>query len=405
MLKKILKISAITFFVIALGIVYYYFFFAKNTTSSANTAGNTPSSTNFFPFGQGGTSASGNQNQFATSSITNQPQAGNYLEKLRLISNDPVAGATFVEAPAGVYIRYIEKATGHVFDVATFSSDAHEVSNTTIPQLHDAFFTEKANSFVAQYVLDDTETIATLYGKIASTTTGTQLASGMDSLAVSPSGANIFYIQKSASGSTGILSAPNGINKKQIWDSKIRSILPQFAGENSIIMTTKPNAQLAGYAYLVNAKTGSVKTILQNISDLSTLANQTGTTLLYYTSDNGGGMFSYSLTNGTTTAITPVTFPEKCVFDTNNKNIFYCAVSNGGLSATALDDWYLGTVSFADDIWKYDMSKNTATILENLTLNAGRNIDAINLQLNSSGSLLIFQSKTDGSLWGLNVGQ
>lgn len=403
MTKKILTISATTLFIIALGMIYYFFFFAKEGTS--NPTGNTPTATNFFPFGQGGTP---NQNQSTTTintEATNPTQTSNYLEKLRLISNEPVAGATFIENKNGVYIRYAEKATGHVFDVSTFGPDIVKVSNTTIPKLHEVFFTEKGTSFIARYVMSDDETIGTIYAKIASTTTGVSLPQYIDSLAFSPSGTSIFYILKSQKGSVGILSSPNGSGKKQIWDSKIRDVSGQFAGENQVLITTKPNSRILGYSYLVNTKTGSLKSALQNVLGLSSFVNPSGTTALYYTSAGGGVLATYSLTNSTTTTQTPTTFPEKCVFDQNNKTIFYCAVSSRGLSPTSLDEWYLGLVSFSDNIWKYNTSTNSATQIEDLSLNARRDIDATNLQLNPAGSILMFQSKTDGSLWSLVVTQ
>lgn len=425
MTKKILKISAVVLFILVLGLLYYYFFFAKGGSNNPGT-GNAPGFGNLFPFGQNN---SGNSNQPTNTNDapeTNQPfQTGSYLQKLRLITNEPVAGAKFIEDKTGVYIRYMEKATGHIYNVATFSENVSEISNTTIPQIYEANFTEKGNSFIARYVKDDNETIETLYGKIATpstssgqavasstptniasstqTTVGILLPENIESLSVSPSGTNIFYIQKSASGSTGIIATPSGGGRKQIWDSKIRSVLPQFAGENQILITTKPNASINGYAYIVDTKTGAVKNVLANIPDLSVLANPAGTALLFYTSVNNGELFVYSISNASTTQITPTTFPEKCLFDPSNKNILYCAVSKNSLGAGALDNWYLGLQSFSDDIWKYDLTAGTSSMLEDLKLDSGRDIDAINLQINSASSLLLFQSKTDGSLWSLNV--
>lgn len=414
MTKKILTISAVILFIILLGMAYYFLFYIKNNPNNNTATGNTPEN-NFFPFGQN--NPSGGATSTNSTGEPNTPvTTESYTQKLRLITNEPVAGAKFLEDKTGVWIRYMEKATGHIYDVATFSNSINKISNTTIPQIYETLFTEKGTSFIARYVESDNETIESTYGKIATISTstpqnqasstkivsGTMLSSNINWLAVSPNGANIFYLQTSANGSTGILAKPNGSAKKQIWDSKIRSVLPQFLGENQILLTTKPNVSTNGYAYLVDAKTGSVKNILGNLPDLSTLANPSGASLLYYTSA-GGNLSVYTIAGANNTEITPTALPEKCVFDQSNKNIFYCAVPKNPLSFGSLDNWYLGLISFSDDIWKYDLNKGTSSMIENLKSDAGRDIDATNLQINSASSLLLFQSKSDGSLWSLTI--
>ncbi len=418
-MKNILKISTIVLGIIAVGLLYYYFFFFKASTPTINTS-TKPSSTNFFPFGQGGTTGNTTKPNTNTNPTTQQlQQASNYLQKLRLISNEPVAGATFIENKNTVIIRYIEKATGHIYDVSTNSATINQISNTTLPKIHEAFFTDLGLGLIARSVGDDGESIQTIYSKLpASVATTTQkiasssiltlnplvLQTNIPFLTVSPSTKNIFYTQKSFAGSTGIIALSNGTSKKQIWSSPVRSVYPQFSGENTVLVTTAPNASVYGYAYLVNTKTGGVKNILGNIYDLSVFANTTGTDFVYYTSASGGQFFHYVLANSSTTPLTPTTFPEKCVFDTSSKTSLYCAVPNDSLSQNSLDNWYLGLNSYSDSIWKYDLKAGTSQMIEDLSSNAGRNIDVINMHINTVGSLLLFQSKTDGSLWSLNVG-
>src|SRR5579872_991881 len=169
-MKKILKISAIVLFIIIMALAYYYFFFAKSSSSqSSQTQTNQQPGQNPFPFGQGSAPTSTPETGTTTSAEAgqNQPlQAGDYLQKLRLITSEPVAGATFVENKTGVTVRYMERATGHIYDVSTNSSTVTEISNTTIPKIYETLFTDGGSGFITRYIGDDGQTIETLYGKI-----------------------------------------------------------------------------------------------------------------------------------------------------------------------------------------------------------------------------------------------
>jgi hypothetical protein len=403
-MKKTLTITGAILFILVFIFAYYYFFFAKPAAQNSTSSGSSSFFANLFPFGNSAAIPTSTSTDTTTDQGQNPVTNGDYLEKLRLITNEPVAGASFVQATTGVSVIYMQKADGHIYEVSTYSASSTQVSNTTIPKIHNAFFVNNGTGVVAQYVGSDGDTIQTFYMNVSSTTNATILPSGMDSLAVSPSGKNIFYIIKSFTGSTGIIALPNGSNKKQIWSSAIGSVLPQYINDNDVLVTTKPTNEANGYSYIVSTKTGAVSSAIGGeYPDLSVLADPTGQNFLAYSTVNGGQLFFKSSNSATSTVLTPTTFPEKCVFDTNTPTTLYCAVPKDFLNTSALDNWYMGLVSFSDDIWKYDLKAHTQMMIDDVQSDSGRSIDATNLQLNSAGSLLLFTSKTDGSLWSLNV--
>jgi hypothetical protein len=68
-----------------------------------------------------------------------------------------------------------------------------------------------------------------------------------------------------------------------------------------------------------------------------------------------------------------------------------------------LISWYIGNISFRDDIWKYDLKNNTAVIIDNLTDESGIKIDVIKPQLSVNEKYLVFINKIDGTLWSLDL--
>jgi hypothetical protein len=171
-------------------------------------------------------------------------------------------------------------------------------------------------------------------------------------------------------------------------------------------LTTKPNASVPGYAYMVNTKNGSVTTILQDLPDLSILVNPTGTNLIFSTSASGR-LYYYIIATGVAIELSPKTLPEKCVFDQGTiiakKDALYCAVPKNSINGNSLDNWYMGKETFSDEIWKYNLKDNTAQRIADIKSEGGRDVDAIHLQLNSTSGILMFESKTDGSLWSLKL--
>src|ERR1700735_4695853 len=104
-MKKLLYITGTILLILVLIFAYYYFFFTKPSASNGTTSGGSSLFSDLFPFGNSATIP-----VTSTSTTPTPPQPpvanGDYLEKLRLITDNPVAGATFVQSPTGVSIRY-----------------------------------------------------------------------------------------------------------------------------------------------------------------------------------------------------------------------------------------------------------------------------------------------------------
>lgn len=395
MTKRLLKISAYILITLAVALLGYYFILSTNENVDG---GKKPFFGNLFPFGN---------NEVVTEvPFTETPEiippseAGTFDQVVRLISNEPVAGSVFVASSTkGDVIRYIEKATGHIFDVPASENTNLRVSNTTIPQIYTALFTENGDGFVAQYVKNE-DVIETMYGKITDginekTVVGTILSRNITALAVSPNGKTIFTLEKTQNGSEGYTTLPNGTNKKLVWSSPLKEFIPQFISDSHIGLQSKPYSSAYGVLFDVNAATAAKNVLIGNQINLTTLPYPNKPYVLYA---NNNGLFAQNTAIGGVTELSPNTFPEKCVW-AQTKIFLYCAVPRSTITNGSLYSWYKGEISYSDDIWEYDVVANTARRVVDLESLAGRSIDISTISINSKDTLLLIQSKTDGSLW------
>jgi len=152
MLKKILIISII---MVLFAFIFWFFY-------SDEAGGNREEVTirDWFPFGR-------------TSEITpppgsNNPPSGNpdlpgtetpkILPRLRRISESPIAGASVFNRGEDLVIRFVDRATGHIFETTTESGTLQRISNTTLPKIREAVWTGQ-NSVVLRFLREDGEVI------------------------------------------------------------------------------------------------------------------------------------------------------------------------------------------------------------------------------------------------------
>lgn len=400
MAKKILKISAYILILLAISLGAYYFMLSTN--EPAGTGEKKSFFGNLFPFGNNEVVT---EIPFSTTTpnIIDEPLTGTFEQIVRLISNEPVAGSIFISNTKGDVVRYIEKATGHVYDVPTYENTTSRVTNTTIPQIYEAKFTESGAGFIAQYMKSE-DNVETMYGKITGTSTektvsGTILSRNILSFAVSPNTRNIFTLEKTPTGSEGYISTPNGTNKKLVWSSPLKEFIPQFISETHIGLQSKPHPSAFGLLFDINTTNAAKNVVISNQTNLTTLPYTKNSYVLYA---NNSGLFSLNTARNTQNELSPNTFPEKCVW-ANTKLFVYCGVPKSQLNSNSLYSWYKGEVSYSDTIWEYNITSNTARQMTDLKDLSGRDIDISEISINQNDTLLLIESKIDGSLWSVKI--
>lgn len=399
MSRKIIIISTIILVIFFISLAGYYFLIQTNENASN---GEPFSFRRFLPFG--GETVTPEPNEVDPNIPTEEPQV-NFAVKLRKIWSEPVAGAFIYDTQEGSIIRLVERSTGHVYDVELFSPESERISNTTIPKVYNAEWINK-DSFVAQFLEDDDETIKTyiitVNEKVSTSTEGSSvgkvLNENINSFSVGQN--RFFYISLTNNLGEGFISNTTNTSVRKIWSSPLKELNIQDIGGNNVALFTKPYPNINGFLYLVNTTNGVFRRILGNIPGLSALVNPEASKVLTLSQSNSTRFYLYNISNSEEIDISPITFPEKCIWSKEEENTFFCAVPKNPIYSSSLVSWYLGDISFEDSIWRYDSETGVGVSVEGLDKD---NIDVIKPIFSPNERYLVFINKIDGSLWSLDL--
>lgn len=418
--KRILTIIIILFLVGA-GFLAYNFFF--KTPSEEGKTSNLPNNPfgNFFPTENVNT----NTQNTGDGDIAPTEQA---ITKLRVISNVPVAGASIFERAASSTIsnststetvyRYVERATGHVYEMLTTEREARRISNTTIPKIYKAQFLNNKNQIAFQF-LDRGENIDTYIAEIKENKTetaseeknvleGTFMKKNILSLLVSPDGRNLFNLVRNSDqnsaykllGSLSLSSNPN--TEKLIFSSYMSEWIPEWISTDIVALNSKASYDAAGYLYFFNIKTRAFDKVLGPVSGLVSKVSPDTKKVLYSQYSNGQTELRYFDSVKNTSFVVPnATVAEKCVWGSDSKRV-YCAIPNNIYGAQYPDSWYMGETSFNDSLVVINVVDQTVNTLLNSS-DQSTLFDMIDLKLSPKEDYVIFTNKKDLKLWSLEI--
>ncbi len=329
------------------------------------------------------------------------------------ISDTPTAGVTAIQRLVGTSteyaIRYVERETGHIYDYSLASGQATRVSNTTIPRVSEALFGNFGNTVVFRRIQEeDGETVESFLGRIAELSTsspsesrlsGTFLPANTLTVAVHPSQHQVFYTVKSPTGSNGFVVSDSGT--RSVFSHPFYQWQSSWNAGSTIFLTTAPSGTVGGNTFSLNPSSGALGRVSSTTPGLTVLPNPDGTLLLLgRMGQNGAGVVAYTTATRQTTPLSIATLPEKCVWE--NTTVVYCALPSNATQKLP-DDWYQGSVSFIDTLWKIDTTNGTATYLLNPSDVVTEGLDMTHLSVSQDGTHLAFINKKDGSLWLVNL--
>ncbi len=440
MRKRILIITAI---IIVFGGALFFF----STKQPKGEAGDTlvQKTLNLFPFGKNETTVPADNQD--TSIVTTDGDVQTIVDpteipRLRKLSTRAVAGATGVikkriveevAVPISLetettettktveetleptyedisYVRFIEKATGNLYDIAVDEETPTRITNTTIPKIYEALFTDDATRVIVRYLDNNNTTIKTWSGSILQGKTGEPdrlaglfLDDNITAITVSPDTKNIFYLKDIGDTTYGYTAFTDGTNKKQIFDSSFSEWLTQWSRTNSIALTAKASGYADGYSYDLSS-TGTVfEKKLGPVFGLTRNSNSQGTYSLFsLTMANGLKLKLLDEKTGVESSLPVTTFTEKCVWS-KIKTEFYCAVPRRINTHVYPDDWYQGTYFTDDILWKVDAITGVGFFVADLAKETGTSIDVISPQLTADENMLYFINKKDSLLWGITL--
>jgi hypothetical protein len=423
--RKTIIIFIVVF--IAVGALGYggYFLYNKYTeTSGSNTTSpGTSGYQQFNPFGTGGATATNTPPTTTTPKGEQTAPAGGTVGevtvyKLNKLTDFAIAGATFFQDTRALpqlegtkvdpkvpktelvpSLRYVERATGHVFERYLDTGVVGEISNSTIPNIYETFFDSKAQSIMYRYLETD-KTISSFLATLGAAK-GDFLPSNIIDISLSPDKTKFFYLTKTSSGVTGTSVAFGQAKRNQFFSSSYDEWLSQWVTTNSIFLTTKASGQADGYLYTLNTTNGALKKIFGPVAGLTTLANKDGSLVLYSASSTGSPSLGLlDVAHHSTRDLGLTGLPEKCVWSADNTNIF-CAIPNTLDAGQYPDAWYQGLTSFDDHF--IEINTKTFAITKIDSTSNSTSVDATHLFLDDKEVKLFFTNKKDSTLWGLDL--
>ena len=371
--KKILLIIGI---VVAIGLAIAFVFFGGSKAPGASEDGF--SFGDFFPFGRSedfdpNESLNNNEGEVGTGT-----EMGGEVARLRKISKERVAGSIIWSQGSTTLVRFVERATGNVYEANSLNNGVKRLTNTTIPKIVRAFWLPDGSGFLAQTLMPETELIETSLVKLTPNTTTSseeltsytttigKLPTGIEEISIKPDGKKIFYYSVDESVSSWFTSNPDGTATVEVFSHPLTEWNPRWVSEDIVEMQTKGSGSSANYAYNFSIKNKTLtKTTPQNISSN--------------------------------------TFNEKCVVEDIDKNSWYCATPITGITYGELDDWYMGTFHTEDIVTREDKEIGASYQVADLSALSGEKIDAIDIAISGDRSHLIFRNKVDEQLWMLRI--
>jgi hypothetical protein len=316
---------------------------------------------------------------------------GGERQRLRQLTTRPVAGAIALTDT----MRYVERGTGHVYDINLKTGIETIVSGTTIPKTIRAIFSIRGDSMALTTITPKGEAI--IVGGLKNTNSGggfegNTLPPHAREAAFTDASSTLHYYLPGVQGGTAY--AYNLLTKKsvELFTTPLTDVRILW-GKDTYLYTT-PSALQQGYVYKIEGKTLSYLT--QGAYAQSALRYNEG---IIITQQAEEGLTSIDYTHQAEIPAIAL-MPEKCVASHSEKGMLFCgAPTSFDTQKKYPDDWYKGTVSFSDVLFKVNAPSSTVQVIADLEGESGRAIDIATIGVSPNGTLLYFINKNDNALW------
>ncbi len=323
----------------------------------------------------------------------------------------PISGFGFLEN-ASTTLRFMERSTGHLFDINPETGTVRRITNTLIPKAYEASFANDG-SVIARVM--DGETAVVFFGIVGTSATGTpatlaltDLGESVIEIIPSRTAREFIALIPEADGFALIQSGWRGEKPRRLAETTLQGWRLHSTREK-VIMSQDPASTIPGYAYVVGTN-GTLSPLARGIPGLTILPHDSSDALLIG-SDNGS-VFLSARTATSSKALPIRTIADKCVWAPSSKKategkpgslIAYCAVPESIASTRFIDEWYRGTYHTEDSWWKVDAGAGTAELLISPRSEMSISLDVSSPKIDDGGNYLAFMNRLDQSLWVLRI--
>lgn len=341
-----------------------------------------------FPFGQG------------TVPITDTDSRGQEsdgpLSQVRRVTDAPVAGAQFVRRSDGIEVlRYVERDTGHWYEMPIDSGTVTRLTNTTIPGVRSALAVSSTTMVLR--ILDDFGVVESFAGVYTSTSTDTTLEGSMlpSYAQLDTYDGRIVGVRVNDFGSAIESVTQDGVKTETLFTSALKTWVPHVRGTR-VFLTSAPGATATGSWYEI--VDGELVRKIDSLPGLEVLPNDDGSRALVSTGGVNNTLLSVLYEDTAELASLPLrTLVGKCVWQT--RIMVVCAVPNTLPQGEYPNDWLLGRIQTEDDLWRIDTETGTTEALVELGNYIQQPIDVTELAVSENATSVSFIDKSDRGLW------
>ncbi|MFA6158505.1 MAG: hypothetical protein WC763_02655 [Candidatus Paceibacterota bacterium] len=382
-----------------------WFFFFRTTTPV--TPGTTQQGTDLFPFGPGSTStrpSTPTNSGTSTIDLSNNTPAAS-LPRLRQLWKDPTAGATFFPATGTTTsVRFVDRATGHIYESPLDALGNEKISNVTIPQIHEALWAANGKEVIFRYLKNDSiiqsfyATLSTTSASTTSTLEGYFLPANIRDISIS--GGKIAYFDPTLQTGQLIEARVDGTARKAVMNSEAWDWSITYNNPKVAFLGTRPSGLVPGFGYALDMATGATTRIAGEILGLTGTINASGTKAFLSAQEQQViASAAYDIKTKVTQNLSIRTLSDKCAWSNVKSQLIYCAVPVSLQAGTYPDDWYKGKVSFTDRLWSIDLSTGETRQLLDPSFEVLQDMDIMKIVIDRTDSSLTFINKNDMSLW------
>jgi len=314
---------------------------------------------------------------------------------LRQLTTRPIAGFAFISASSSTYVRYVERGTGHMYQINLDTGVENILSRTTVPRVTKAIFSPNANT-VALTSYDDYLSnvfVGTLDDD--SNLIGIALQPGANNISFS-SDEDVLYAISNKGDTQGYTHNIHTLVQSELFSIDYSNLDIAWGSDlEEMYLTTKPSKELEGFIY--TTKDNVLTPTIFSAYGLSALFSND---YIIATHINGDIYTSIAVDTLESEYELPIiALKEKCVPDTIITGYLWCAAPFTDTTPSFVEDWYKGTVTSDDSLWHVDILGQTAQLSATPKNLIGRQIDVLSIKINTAGSNLSFINKIDHTLW------
>jgi len=318
---------------------------------------------------------------------------------LRQLTTRPIAGFAFASTSKGVSVRYVERGTGHIYEIDLETGVESILSGTTIPKVSEAVFSPNATTIaLTSYSNTQSNVFVGTLGEEGNIV-GISLQPGAKNISFSDNQEVLYTV--SINGTTkGYKHNLDTLSQTELFSINYTNLDVGWGSNlEATYLATKPSEELEGFIYTV--KNNILTPATFSAYGLSALFNNDYILTTYIT--DGVYISSAIDTSGTSYDLPILTLKEKCVFDSSSSNHLWCAAPIQNMSTSYAEDWYKGVITSEDYLWLINISTQSAQLYANPEKLTGRSVDVKSIKINNDGTLLTFINKTDHTLWLLDT--